>query len=70
MDLLGNFLSMVPFNDCNIVLALEAQPKLGIIPKEASESNGGISGKPAATIEDVGDSAGWYTNGQGEAVGA
>src|SRR5882762_9915388 len=59
--------SMLSLDRRNVVLALQIKPELCAVP-EATESHGCVGGNGAATIEDVGDTAGRHPEIEGEPV--
>jgi len=59
---------MLSLDRRNVVLALQIKPELRAVPEITTESHGCIGGNRAATIEDVGDTAGRHPEIEGEPV--
>ena len=60
--------SMLSLDRGNVVLALQIKPELCAIPEITTESHGRIGSNRAATVEDVGDTAGRYPKIEGQPV--
>src|SRR5260370_24540330 len=59
---------MLSLDGGDVVVALQIKPELCAVPEITTESHGCIGGNGAATIEDVGDTAGRHPEIEGEPV--
>ncbi len=69
-DATSNFLAMIPFDDSNVVLALEIEPELRAVAEVRAEPDCCMGTDRPAPVEDVGDATLRHTEIDGQTVGA
>jgi hypothetical protein len=62
--------AVIAFNDGNVVLTLQIHPELWPVSEIPSEPNRGVGAYRPASVQYVGDTAGWYADRKRQAVGA
>src|SRR4051794_34548730 len=61
-DALCDFAALLSLGDRDVVLALQAEPKLSAVAEIAAEAHRSVGGDRAPPIQNVGDAAGWHAN--------
>ena len=66
---LRDLVALLPLHHCDVVLALQVEPELRSVAEIAPQAHGCIGRDRAAAVENVGDTAGRYTDVERQAIG-
>jgi hypothetical protein len=65
---LAIFRAALALDQGNVILALQVEPELRAVAEISPEADGGIGADRAASVENIGDAAGWNTEVESQSV--